>query len=201
MVSHILILLMTALPLMGSPGPATLSLAAVGAAFGACNGLRYLAGIIMGTACVLLLAASGITGAFFAIPAARIVVFALGAAYVVYLAYRIATAPPVSINNADEKPSMAGGFLLAIANPKAYAAIGAAYASHVIVVDDRLADAVVKVVVLGCVIVSVNFVWLYFGSILSRFLSDPLPARFTNFIFAALLIASVTIAAMNIAVM
>jgi threonine/homoserine/homoserine lactone efflux protein len=40
-----LLLLLAAFPLMGSPGPATLSLAATGSAFGLSRSLPYLAGI------------------------------------------------------------------------------------------------------------------------------------------------------------
>ncbi len=64
-------LLVTALAIMGSPGPATISLTASGAAFGVRRSARYLAGIVAGTAVVLLAVAAGVTGALLATPALR----------------------------------------------------------------------------------------------------------------------------------
>ena len=69
MTGDLILLVLAALPLMGSPGPATLSLAALGAAFGARASVNYLLGIILGTTGVLLLIAAGITGLILAEPA------------------------------------------------------------------------------------------------------------------------------------
>jgi len=69
MSEDLLPLLLAALPLMGSPGPATLSLAAVGTAFGLRAGVPYLLGIIAGTHLVLVMIATGVTGLVLAEPA------------------------------------------------------------------------------------------------------------------------------------
>jgi threonine/homoserine/homoserine lactone efflux protein len=45
--------LLAAVALAGSPGPATLSLTATGAAFGARRGAAYLAGIVVGMVAVM----------------------------------------------------------------------------------------------------------------------------------------------------
>lgn len=195
MVEDLLRLWLAALPLMGSPGPATLSLAAVGAAFGAARGLGYLAGIIAGTFGVLLLIASGVTGLLLAVPALVWLVTALAAAYILYLAYRIATAPVLSGDTSSARaPSLAGGFVLAIANPKAFAAIGAVYSGNSLLPDDLLLDAAAKTLALLVVIVAVNATWLVFGSALSRVLHDPRRGRIANVAFAVLLVLSVALA-------
>src|SRR5690242_7085246 len=82
--------------LAGSPGPATLSLAATGAAFGARRGLGYMAGIIIGMVAVMGIVATGVMGLLLTLPGATPVVAAAAAAYFIYLAIRIATAPPLS---------------------------------------------------------------------------------------------------------
>ena len=69
--------------LIGSPGPATLSLAAVGAAFGARRGLGYLAGIVAGVFVVMMVTATGVTGLVLALPGAAPLVVALAAVYVI----------------------------------------------------------------------------------------------------------------------
>ena len=194
MLTAIVLLWMAALPLMGSPGPATLSLAAIGAAFGGRGGLGYLGGIILGTAAVLLLVASGVTGVILAVPTLVWVVTALAAAYIVYLAYRIATAPVLTKRETGVKaPSLANGFVLAIANPKAFAAIGAVYSSHMVAPGDPFLDAVAKISALVLVIIVVNAAWLIFGSAFSVVLRDPRRGRIANITFAILLVASVLV--------
>jgi len=189
--SNLFVLWLTAVPLMGSPGPATLSLAAVGAAYGVRPGLGYLAGIIAGTTLVLLVAATGITGTVFALPSAELVVFSLGGAYILYLAWRIATAPPVARkDHMAVSPSFSGGLLLAVTNPKAYAAISAAYSSHHVIQDGVVLDAAAKVGALFAVIVVFNVVWLLFGGVMSGFLSDPRSSWLANIGFAVLLVLS-----------
>ncbi|MEO1142647.1 MAG: hypothetical protein AAFW66_09930, partial [Pseudomonadota bacterium] len=78
---------------MGSPGPATISLAAVGSAYGFRVGLPYLAGVILGTTGVLILVASGLVTLMIAIPGAVGLLSILGIGYILYLAWKIATAP------------------------------------------------------------------------------------------------------------
>ncbi|MGH3075737.1 MAG: LysE family translocator, partial [Gaiellales bacterium] len=111
-------LVVTSLAIMGTPGPATISLTAAGSAYGVRRSLSYLTGIIAGTTIVLLAVATGITAALLALPAVRPVLLAAGAAYIVWLAYHIATAPPLAAEGSrSDAPGLVGGTLLGIANP------------------------------------------------------------------------------------
>jgi len=49
MTAQLLTLILAALVVMGSPGPSTMSVTAVGAAFGFRRALAYLAGLVLGT--------------------------------------------------------------------------------------------------------------------------------------------------------
>src|SRR5258707_7155822 len=89
--------------LAGSPGPATLSLAASGAAFGARRSLGYLAGIVVGMVGVMAVTAAGLVGVLLAVPGATPVVVALAAGDFVYLAVRIAPAPPLPVSAAPSR--------------------------------------------------------------------------------------------------
>lgn len=183
---------LAALALMGSPGPATLSLAATGAAYGSRAGLLYLVGIVVGTIGVLVLIATGITGLIATHPAFVRLLTVAAAVYIVYLAFRIATAPPLSAGGGQVRPpSWLGGFALAIVNPKAYAAIAAVYSGHELVQDSLLWDAVAKTGTLAAVVIIVNTAWLFFGSLISAALHDPVKVRFTNIAFSIALLASV----------
>ncbi|WP_339764296.1 LysE family transporter [uncultured Hoeflea sp.] len=193
--SGLVVLLLAALPLMGSPGPATLSTAAIGSAFGIAKGVKYLVGIIAGTTTVLGLIATGVTGVILTQPALVNAITVLAIGYILYLAYKIATAPALSIANKTSKaPSFLSGYLLAVANPKAFAAIGAVYSGSVLIPGDVLLDAAFKLIALTLVIIAVNSAWLLFGSALSSVLSDPKKGRIANVIFALLLIGSVVLA-------
>ena len=71
--------LLAAVALAGSPGPATLSLTATGAAFGARRGAAYLAGIVVGMVAVMAIVASGLVGLLLAVPGATPAVTVLAA--------------------------------------------------------------------------------------------------------------------------
>jgi threonine/homoserine/homoserine lactone efflux protein len=68
MIENLAALLLAALALMGSPGPATLCTAAAGAAYGVRRGIIFASGIMLGTASVLMIVASGVTGALLVVP-------------------------------------------------------------------------------------------------------------------------------------
>ncbi len=198
MAENTLLLLLAAFPLMGSPGPATLSLAATGSTFGLQRSLPYLGGIVAGTTGVLLMIAAGIGTVLFAIPGLAPVIVVLAACYILYLAYRIATAPVLAEAQRDRPaPSLLGGFLLAIANPKAFAAIGAVFAGIVVVPGQPVADAAWKIGVLFGVILVVNTAWLMLGASFSRLLRHPRAGRAANIAFAVLLVISVAAAALH----
>ncbi|RCK34205.1 amino acid efflux protein [Thalassospira xiamenensis] len=207
MIENLLLLWLAALPLMGSPGPATISLAASGSAFGIRPSLGYLGGIITGTIAVLLLVATGIATALLAHPIAGQILTAIAAIYILYLAWKIATAPIRSAHQPEttpeptpeaKAPDFRGGVMLAIANPKAFAAIGAVYAAHTIATHSLWLDNALKITALALVIVLVNSLWLVFGAGFARLLSDPRFGRLINILFAVLLIASLAMALLSL---
>ena len=183
-------LVVTSLAIMGTPGPATLSLTAAGSAYGVRRSLSYLAGIIAGTTAVLLAVATGITAALLALPAVRPVLLAAGAAYIVWLAYHIATAPPLAADGPrSDAPGLVGGTLLAVANPKAWIAIAAVFASARLA-DGAAVDAAAKVAVLAVMIVAINTAWLAAGASLAPLLRDARRARLVNGGLAGVLVAA-----------
>src|SRR5688500_973299 len=92
----LLSLIVASLIVMGSPGPSTISITAVGAAFGLRRSLGYLSGLVVGTIAVLLAVATGVVAVLLAVPRLAPVLLVISAVYILYLAYQIATAPPLS---------------------------------------------------------------------------------------------------------
>ena len=185
-------LILASLALMGSPGPATMSMAATGAAFGFGRGVPYLLGINLGTTCVLIMIALGVTGLILAIPGVAPVLIGLAALYILYLAVKIATAPPLSEQTGSEQaPRLWNGLALALANPKAYAAIGAVFSSFILIEGQPTTDAALKVAILTGMIFVINSVWLAVGASLAQLFQSPSMSRIINVSFALLLVGSV----------
>jgi len=189
-------LLLTSAAIMGSPGPATISLVGASSAYGVRRSLPYLLGIILGTTIVLIAVAGGITAALLAIPAIATVLLAISVAYILWLAYHIATAPPLSSNVATRAPSLAGGAFLGVANPKAWVAIAAVFASAHLA-GRAATDALAKVAVLTLMIVVINSTWLVAGTSLAPLLRDPRRSRVVNASLAAALIGATALAVLH----
>jgi threonine/homoserine/homoserine lactone efflux protein len=181
--------------LAGSPGPATLSLAATGAAFGARHGLGYMIGLIIGMIAVMAITATGVVGVLLSVPGAMPIVAIVAAAYFIYLAFRIATAPPLAADAAQgRRPSFVGGLFLSLFNPKGYAAMAALFSGFVLVQDRLALDVMAKTIILTAIVTTVNIAWLIAGAALTRFFRKPATNRAINVTFAVLLVASVAFA-------
>lgn len=190
-------LLVTSLAIMGSPGPATISLTAAGSAYGVRRSAGYLVGIICGTSIVLVAVATGITATLLAVPTMRTVLLAISAAYILWLAYHVATAPALPSQTATSSaPTLVGGTLLGVANPKAWVAIAAVFASARLA-DRAPIDAAAKGAVLVGMIVLINTTWLLVGASLAPVLRDPTRSRIVNTMLAALLVAATALAVIH----
>ena len=184
----LLSLIVASLLVMGSPGPSTISVTAVGAAFGLSRSLAYLSGLVAGTIAVLLAVAAGVVSILLAVPQLASVLLAASAAYILYLAYRIATALPLSTHDeAVAPPSFLSGMLLAVANPKAYVAIAAVFGGSTL-------DAALKIVVLVAMIVLIHLAWWLAGASFSWVFYDPAASRIVNGAFAVALVATTVLA-------
>ena len=192
---QLLALVLAATVVMGSPGPATISVTAIGAAFGLRNSVRYASGIILGTSAVLLVVATGITAILTSMPGVAPVLAVASAAYVLYLAFKIATAPPLAARDSGAVlPTFLGGFLLAVANPKAYVAIAAVLAGSATAAGTDALGVPARLAILTLMIVAIHVLWLMAGTDFSRYLRQPLASRIINLVFAATLVVTTALA-------
>jgi threonine/homoserine/homoserine lactone efflux protein len=190
-----LTLIMGSIVIMGSPGPSTMSATAVAAAYGFRRSLAYASGLILGTIVVLVAVAIGVVAVLLSMPHGAPALIAISALYILYLAFRIATAPPLAAGREQVAvPAFAGGFLLAVANPKAYLAIAAVFAGTTLIGGSRVLDATVKTALLSVMIVVIHLSWLAAGASLSRFLQNPTSSRIVNVALAAMLVATAALA-------
>lgn len=181
--------------LVASPGPATLGLAAAGAAFGFRSARSFLIGSICGAAVTITLVGSGVVGVLMASPAVAPILIGVAGAYMLFLSYRIAVAPPIGEGATRHRaPGFAGGFLLGITNPKGYAVFATLFSGFVVIPGDIAADAVFKGLVLFLLLTAIDVSWLIAGNALRHLLRDPSVSRRVNLAFAILLLASVALA-------
>jgi len=190
---NIPVLLSAALPLMASPGPATLALFASGAAYGWRRALPFLSGVCLGVMGILLAVATGLTGLVLAVPGVFPVLGGLALVYLGYLAWRIATAPVdgTAPHEHEAAPTFSGGLVVAVANPKAYAAMATAFSATNLVAADLIADGLVKYAVIAAAIWSVNTTWLVTGTLFATMMTKSHMRRALNRVFAVLIVLSI----------
>jgi threonine/homoserine/homoserine lactone efflux protein len=110
----------------------------------------------------------------------------VSAGYLIYLAYQIAAAPVGStLQSAPARSSLISGFVLGIANPKAYVAFASLLASQTLVEHDRQVDVLLKWFLCVIVAIVVDLAWLFVGVTLQRAALRPLTERILNFTLAA----------------
>jgi len=189
-----LTLVLEAVAVMGSPGPSTMAVMATSAAFGCRRSLKFVSGAIAGTVAVLLAVATGVVALMMSVPSLGLGLTLASAVYILYLALKIAIAPPLSRQaGAGLAPSFAAGLLLAIANPKAWFAIAAVFTGSTLAAS-AASDALLKAAGLAVMIVLIHLFWMFGGVSLAGFLGDPVRSRLTNVAFGLILVATTVVA-------
>jgi threonine/homoserine/homoserine lactone efflux protein len=170
----------SAIALLGSPGPGIAALLAVGRVEG-WGALRFYAGLQLGLAAAFGATALGLLSLLEAVPFAVRGMTLGSAGYLIYLAYQIATAPVGSAPpGARARSTPMSGFVLGIANPKAYLAFASLLASRTLVEHDHQIDAAFKWFICVIVAIVVDLAWLFVGVRLKRAALRPLTERILN---------------------
>jgi threonine/homoserine/homoserine lactone efflux protein len=183
---------LAAIALLGSPGPGIAALIAVGRGGGVWRGLRFYGGLQAGLALAAGISAAGLASVIAASPALRTAAAVLSAGYLLYLAFRIATAPVAAAlkPGAAASSTALAGFLLGVANPKAYVAFVSLMASHAIARGGPSADAGAKWTLCVLVMIVVDLAWLGFGMGLGRARLNPGAERALNLLLALMIVAT-----------
>ncbi|MDJ0637477.1 MAG: LysE family translocator [Paracoccaceae bacterium] len=155
--------------LVGTPGPGVLSLAGVGAAYGYRDGLRYMIGLFLGNNLVALAVLSGLAALMLAEPALRNVLAVASAAYLLFLAYKIAFAGArVAFIERPTPPGIWGGITLQVINPKAYAVNTAIFSNFPFMADTPGLEAALKLLIFNALWIVLHLFWLWLGVTIRR---------------------------------
>jgi len=161
---------LAALLLLITPGPGVMSLAGVGAAFGARPGLAYMSGLCLGTNLVAGMVVAGYAALLLATPYIRTALMALSFGYLFWLALKIAFAGrKLAFIQADRPPGLVGGVMLQIINPKAYVVNTALFTGFAFANSSLLAETAWKFLILNAIWIVIHLLWLYAGITLNRF--------------------------------
>lgn len=176
-----------------TPGPNNLMLLASGMNFGFRRTIPHMLGISVGFFVMVIAVGLGLAQVFARYPVTYTVMKWLGAAYLIYLAWRIANAGVVRADDSaagnGEPLSLLGAAAFQWVNPKAWAMAVSAFSIYV-------PGPVGWLLVLGvsALFTAINLPcvssWALFGSGLRQWLREPRYARVFNVVMALLLVAT-----------
>lgn len=176
-----------------TPGPNNIMLLASGVNFGLRRTIPHMLGVTLGFSFMTLLTGMGLARAFVTYPILYTILCYVSAAYLIYLAWRIARSGPIANNEivTQKKPLT---FLQAAAfqwvNPKAWIMGVAAITTYA-----SPGNLAVNVFIISCLFILFvapsGLIWILFGSGLRHFLNQPLHLRIFNITMACLLLLSI----------
>ena len=174
--------------LIVTPGPGVLSLASVGAAFGFRAGIGYLSGLFIGNNLVCFAVISGLATVMLANPVIRILLFITSAAYLGYLAFRIAFAGAKIAFIQVSKPGLLAGVTLQFINPKAYAVNITLFSGFAFYPSNFLVEVSLKLFIANVIWILLHFFWLYAGVAVNQLELPERSQRVINIIMAICLL-------------
>lgn len=172
-----------------TPGPNNLMLLASGANFGFARTIPHMLGVALGFVFMAFLMGVGLARAFQTIPQLHTVLTVVSAAYLLWLAWKIANAAPPKEGGDTGTPMT---FLQAAAfqwvNPKAWAM--ALSAVTIYAPSDTAMAMLVVAAVFGAVNLPSVSLWCLLGVQMRRLLTNPVRLSAFNWTMATLLVAS-----------
>jgi threonine/homoserine/homoserine lactone efflux protein len=174
-----------------TPGPNNMMIMASGLNHGFVRSLPHLAGICLGFTFMVAATGVGMHAVFDAVPQLQIILKYVGAAWMVWLAWKLANAAPMGKDGkSSARPmSFAGAAAFQWVNPKAWVmAVGAvtSYLPH----GFALKDVLLLAAIFGAIGTPCVGIWASFGVGMQRVLQQPRAVRIFNFTMAGLLLAS-----------
>ncbi len=174
-----------------TPGPNNAMIMASGLNYGIRRSLPHFSGICLGFPVMVIAVGLGIASLFEQYPALHILLKLIGALYLTYLAWKIATAPVSGIGESRGKPF---SFLQAAAfqwvNPKAWVLAIGATVTYTVISDSYVLQVLSIALIFMVFGAPCILLWLWFGASLQRLLQQPNTVRSFNIGMAALLMLS-----------
>lgn len=184
-------LVLFAIAMCGTPGPNVVLATAMAATFGLRRTLPQIAGVTAGFGAQIVLAGLGLAGLFASDPRLQTALKYLGAAYLLYLAWRIATADGGGKGATGGRPlGLRDGVVITWLNPKGWVTTIGALSAFTTPQGNRVLEVGIIAVVLAVACGLSLLLWAGFGAAIARWLGRPARRRAVNLAMAALLVLS-----------
>lgn len=174
-----------------TPGPNVVLVTASAANFGFRRTIPQMLGITFGFGSMVMATGLGLAGVVHAEPRLHTALKYAGAAYLLYLAWRIARADAAGTSARARPIGFVEATLLTWMNPKAWVSALGAAAAFTTVGGDVVREALVIAAVLAAFCLISAAVWAGFGTVIGRHLAHPRTRAAFNWAMASLLVLSV----------
>jgi len=181
-----------AISMTASPGPNNVMITASATNFGFKRTVPPLLGIAAGLGVMMLLVGVGLGRLLETFPIVHVALKYVGTAYLLYLAWRIATSSPPGEGETKAKPlSFWEAALFQWVNPKTWVAALSAMTMYISADGNAVMQALVIAAVFALISLPSVGAWALFGQAAARLLRTPQNLRVFNLIMATLLALSV----------
>jgi threonine/homoserine/homoserine lactone efflux protein len=180
-----------ALAMSATPGPNNALVAASAANFGLRRSMPQVLGVSIGFPVMLVLVALGAAELLRGAPGLMAALRWVGAAWMLWLAWGIATAAPPAAGAAPGRPmTLLQAALFQWVNPKAWIIAAGAIAAYTGGSNGLLGEALTLAALFAVAAFGSLLGWAALGAGTARLLRDPAALRWFNRVMAALLVAS-----------
>ncbi|MEL6240914.1 MAG: LysE family translocator [Pseudomonadota bacterium] len=176
---------------IGTPGPANMAMLATGARFGFRAALPFVLGVALGKQFVIWPVGFGLMELADKAPWIFETLKWLSAAYICWLAWKVANLRLRTDQDGESAPGFAAGLIVHPLNPKAWAMIVAGFTNFVPAGTDPVhATATIAAILLGCQLI-LHPIWTFAGDRIARTLAGTPMEPYLMYTLAALTVASV----------
>ena len=176
---------------IGTPGPANMALMATGARFGFRAALPFVAGVALGKQFIIWPIGYGLMELAEAAPAVFTALKYISAAYIIWLAWKVANLRLGTGEGPATPPGFLAGLIVHPLNPKAWAMIVGSFTAFVGPdIATFTATVTVAAVLLGCQLM-LHPLWTLGGQAIARTLAGTRAEPYLMWSLAALTVASV----------
>jgi threonine/homoserine/homoserine lactone efflux protein len=176
---------------VGTPGPANMALLATGARYGLRAALPFVAGVAIGKQLIIWPIGFGLMALATQVPFLFTALKFVSAAYILWLAWKVANLKLSPVRAGDRAPGFAAGLIVHPLNPKAWAMITAGFTNFVAAGTPTLeATAVIAICLFGCQVV-LHPIWCWGGDRLAATVAGKPSERWLMWTLAALTVLSV----------
>lgn len=175
-----------------TPGPNNVMIMSSGVNYGVRASMPHFLGICLGFPLMVLLVGFGFGVIFEKFPNLHQLIKVVGVAYLLWLAWHIASAEPKAIKRGDKKPfTFWQAALFQWVNAKAWMMASGAVAAYTTVQGNPVMEVVAITLAFLLMAFPCVGVWLLFGSLLRKVLSNSIFQRVFNITMGLILVASI----------